>query len=299
MKYICEQLDSLLAQTLKPDKIIILDDASTDGTAQVIKTYIKDHEGSYPNFSFTINQKNRGWKANFKSLIVSTKADYIFPCDQDDIWLPTKIEKMVSVMEIYPQFDVLACSVEPLYEEGAQKVMAGATSNSGAIRTKRLDSDFMYVRRPGCTYCIRGSFIPLILPYWEEKYPHDAIFWRLATLEGGLGLLDEPLIKFRRHGGNASARKKQSHLDRLADIKYYIDFIEHAERFLATSRKCSDKAVKLLSECMKWLQARSDLLSEKGKLTDLEIILHDKRFYKSFRSLMLDILLSCFKNVEI
>lgn len=300
-KYVREQLDSLLVQTRLPDRIVVSDDCSTDGTPDIVREYAAEHADSPVSFELSLNDRNLGWKSNFRRMIVECGADYIFPCDQDDVWDSDKIAHMVEIMEANPDFDLLACSVEPFYEDGSHKTLAAteqADASHGLIEKKGLDPDFMYVVRPGCSYCVRGSFIPKIFPYWEETYPHDATIWRYAVLEGGAGLLNERLVRFRRHAGNASDRKKQSREDRIADVDYYIDFIGHAERYVSGNAQCQTGAMQLLSEWSKWLVARKKLL-ETGSLAAVAACMQGRRFYSSVRGFAADLLLAWAKGARI
>lgn len=299
-RYIVEQLDSLLSQTRLPNKICICDDCSTDDTPDVVSAYIAEHNISSINFDFSVNKENAGWKANFRRLILDCEADYLFLCDQDDIWEIDKIELMVRVMEERPDLDLLACSVTPIYESGSRKTGASTEqSNDGDyLKTMALSPSFMRVSRPGCTYCVRKSFTQRILPYWKDSYPHDATLWRLALLEDGVGLLNRRLVRFRRHAGNASGRQKQSRIDRLDDIDYYIDFIEQAKSFVVNESRCSNEAAELVHECALWLDSRKQLLLT-GRLSDAVRCFGYRRFYNTGRALVLDMLLAWVKDLKV
>ncbi|UEA46015.1 glycosyltransferase [Collinsella stercoris] len=300
-RYVRKQLDSLLSQRKLPDSIVISDDCSTDETPKIVRDYIAEHHDSPVSFEFSVNDKNIGWKANFMRLISHCEATYIFPCDQDDIWNPSKIESMVEIMEAHPDLDVLACSVEPIYEVGSQMTDAGsfeAEPGQELFEREDFSPNFMYIRHPGCSYCVRTSFVKRILPYWEEGYPHDAVLWRFAVLEGGAGVINERLIKFRRHEGNASDRRKQTRQDRIADVDYYIDFIEHAERFAADDFRCGAEAEKLLVDCRNWLDARKNLLCTGSLMAAIEC-LKRRRFYKSNRGLVLDLSFAWLKGLKV
>lgn len=290
-RYVREQLDSLLSQSRLPDSIIISDDCSNDDTSNIVRAYITEHRDSPVALEFSVNEKNVGWKANFKNLISCSEATYIFPCDQDDIWNPDKIANMVDVMEANPDLDVLACSVEPFYEEGSQKSDVGSAEVAPGVDLlvwEQLKPDFMYIRHPGCSYCVRGGFVKRILPYWEDTYPHDAVLWRYSVLEGGAAVLNERLVRFRRHDGNASDRKKQTKADRLADVDYYIDFVGHAKRFTEADERCGSESLSLLRSCEEWLDARKRLL-ETGGLGAAAACLKNRRFYKTTRGPVLDV----------
>ena len=94
-KYLRDQMDSLREQTMPIDEVIIMDDCSTDDTPVLVSAYIAEH--SLKGWKLVRNKQNQGWKKNFKSGFDLSTGDYIFPCDQDDIWRMDKIQKMVEV----------------------------------------------------------------------------------------------------------------------------------------------------------------------------------------------------------
>ena len=87
-RFLRQQLDSLYAQTRVPDEVVVCDDCSTDGTAEILEEYRKKY-----GLIYHVNDKNLGVNANFFKAISLCHGDYISICDQDDIWLPEKIEK--------------------------------------------------------------------------------------------------------------------------------------------------------------------------------------------------------------
>ena len=97
-RYIKEQLESIINQTRKVDEIIIFDDCSKDKTVQIIREAIKETE---IKIFLTVNEKNVGYIENFRRAIEKSTGDYIFLCDQDDVWMNDKVEKMLDIMEKY------------------------------------------------------------------------------------------------------------------------------------------------------------------------------------------------------
>lgn len=105
-KYIEEQLDSIQRQTRLPDEVLIFDDCSSDNTVEVVQKYIK--KNLTVGWKIERNIKNKGWKKNFYDGIKEATGDYVFLSDQDDIWIPDKIEMMVEVLEKNKDISVLA-----------------------------------------------------------------------------------------------------------------------------------------------------------------------------------------------
>lgn len=103
--YISEQLDTIRTQTLPPDEVIIADDGSSDGTYEFCTDYIARHK--LTGWRVYQNTHNLGVQKNFRAVLAECSGEYIFTCDQDDIWKPDKIASMVSVMKAYPQISLL------------------------------------------------------------------------------------------------------------------------------------------------------------------------------------------------
>lgn len=90
-KFLEEQIDSILNQSYKNIEIIISDDASTDNTVNIIKKY-----SQLKNIKYKIRDTNVGINQNFIEALSLCNGEFIAPSDQDDIWLPKKIEKLVT-----------------------------------------------------------------------------------------------------------------------------------------------------------------------------------------------------------
>lgn len=93
-KYIGEQIDSILAQTYGNIRLYVRDDGSADGTADILREY--EREGKLR----CIRGENKGFIDSFFELLkICGDAEYYAWCDQDDVWLPEKIERAVKVLE--------------------------------------------------------------------------------------------------------------------------------------------------------------------------------------------------------
>ncbi len=87
-RFLREQLDSLYGQTRVPDEVCVSDDCSKDGTVAILKEYQQKY-----GLKYSVNKCSLGVNKNFENAIRSCIGDYVMICDQDDIWLPQKIEK--------------------------------------------------------------------------------------------------------------------------------------------------------------------------------------------------------------
>ena len=97
-KYLREQLDTIRLQTRRADEVILCDDCSGDATVEIAEQYIREY-GLEAEWRILVNEKNLGYANNFHRAASLATGEYLFFADQDDLWKPEKIEKMVGVME--------------------------------------------------------------------------------------------------------------------------------------------------------------------------------------------------------
>ena len=103
-KYLQEQLDSISNQTRYPDEVVITDDGSTDSTVSILNNFKLE---SSLNCNISINTTNKGTAFSFKRSIDSCKGDVIAFCDQDDIWLPNKLERIEKEFNESPSIEYI------------------------------------------------------------------------------------------------------------------------------------------------------------------------------------------------
>lgn len=290
-KYLLEQLESLRNQTLKIDEVIIMDDCSKDETPELIRKYIIDNNLS--GWKLIENQTNQGWKKNFKLGFDLATGDYIFPCDQDDIWHLDKVQKMTECMKGHPEIELLAANYVTFFSEND----TGSGSKLYAARSKKMKSDeslellgidpkWPYVNRPGCVFCFTKLFYNSISSKWDTKYPHDAILWRFARMDHALGLLNYPVIDFRRHGNNATSEANWTIKSRIQTFNDYICFHEMA---LERVKSCEDK--KIVETGIRVLEKRKLFLTNGNILVWLELATKYQVFYNSIKGSLRDLLL--------
>ena len=205
-KYLNEQLHSILNQSSKPGELIICDDCSTDNTIQIIESY----SAKYPkNISVHLNEKNLGVIKNFEKAILLTTGDFIFLSDQDDIWYPDKIKKMISLLNENSNI-LLVFSNGDLIDETGESIgstLWGKWNFTEEIRenwknNKLAFHDLFKIHNKvtGATIAfkkkLKKHLIPIKVPldYW-----HDQWFALHAAALNGLYFTEESLIKYRVH----------------------------------------------------------------------------------------------------
>lgn len=203
-EFILEQLTSIRNQSLKVDKVVICDDFSTDNTCNIIDKFITENELS-DTWALIRNTENIGWRKNFHQLIKNINSDYIFLCDQDDIWFNDKVSCMVECLVENPNIEVLTSN----FQQFSKSDEILFTNNLENEKKEFFTWDISFynsVERPGCSYLIRGSFIRDLnrSPLFDGQNAHDAVIWSVSCVRGTLYNLDQVLIFWRRHQSSAT-----------------------------------------------------------------------------------------------
>lgn len=206
--YLRAQLQSLLQQTLLPTSLVISDDNSSDSTVDILEEFAAS--APFPVHILS-NPGPRGIQSNFRNALAHTKGDVVAWCDQDDIWGPTKLEEMMGALA-NPTVQCVAHSYQTVDSEG--NPLGGGRWFHGDRRLTGLDYANI-VSFHGCCMAFRADPIrSLLLENWptfsseeESETPmlHDFATLFIARHLGTVQYLDERLIRYRRHGGNATA----------------------------------------------------------------------------------------------
>jgi len=194
-KFIKDQIKSILQQLAAGDELIISDDGSTDQTLAVIRS-IED-----PRIQCIINQGEHGYTRNFENALNHATGDIIFLSDQDDIWCPNKVSRMRKALEdhdlVVSDARVVDEHLKTLYEShfALCNVQAGFVNN------------FMGTRYIGACMAFNRKLLKLILPFPKNQQlcPHDYWITIVGEMFARVSLVKQPLILYRRHGGNASS----------------------------------------------------------------------------------------------
>lgn len=193
-QYLREQLDSLAAQTRPPDELVVTDDGSTDSTLEILADFAKS--APFPVRLFE-NPINLGYNKNFEKAAKLCTGDIVFFCDQDDVWLPQKIDTVVN--EFCRSKDIMV-------------VMNDANVTDSLLNPKgftqfyniRLSGLTLEYFNTGCCSAHRKCWQELALPLPDEA-PYFDMWINLFAKDCGLALfIPRPLQLYRRHGENAS-----------------------------------------------------------------------------------------------
>ena len=206
-RYLPEQLDSLLGQTFRDFKIAILDDGSADRTPDILQEYRK----KYPNIITveTLPHNSGGAKYGFWTLMSSRRDDYLMLCDQDDVWLPDKVEKTLSCMrELERRFGgrtPLAVHTDLMVVDAKLTPLAPSFWQWADIDCSRTDFRFQLTHAvmTGCTVLYNRALAEYFTGQPRFFVMHDWWVMLTASAFGQVGWLPEPTILYRQHRDNA------------------------------------------------------------------------------------------------
>ncbi len=194
IRYIDEQIESILAQTLPVSEIVICDDGSNDGTRERLKEWAQRESQIVLQF----NEERLGFRNNFFLAITLCRSPLIALADQDDIWLPDKLERLLP----YLQTADLACSdLTAIDARGEVIAHSVAEYENRRIEKNPPFTTLLYTNVvTGCTALFKKELLT-DLPYDGERY-HDWWLALLASRRGGIAYLDAPTVLYRQHGEN-------------------------------------------------------------------------------------------------
>jgi glycosyltransferase involved in cell wall biosynthesis len=206
--YICETIDSVLAQTFTDYEIIVVDDGSTDNTKETLKAY-----GDKVRYFY---QTNQGQPAAENTAISNARGQYLAFVDDDDSWLPTKLEEQIKVLENDPDLGFVCCEAyytdadgkivhhwkkKPWHHENFISLYDGNFLNHSSVLLKRDLFDKI------------GGFDPALLT------TQDYDLWLRLAYVCKFKFMPVPLTKIRLHPNNKHKNKVRKLKDRVRIIQ--------------------------------------------------------------------------------
>jgi len=211
--YLADAIDSALNQTLAPLEVIVVNDGSTDETAQLLERY----RGRIN----PISQENRGLSAARNRGIAAAQGDLIAFLDADDIWLPEKMEKQLGCLEEHPQAALVHSQLYYWDTQTGERTIQrhrGRHEYTGRCYHRLFFQNgvipsTMIVRRE-CLAKVGGFDEEIRRPTCQD---YDLCLRIARHYE--FGFVDEPLILYRQH---ASSSTKRQVAENLADNVFVV-----------------------------------------------------------------------------
>lgn len=226
-RYIREQLESILSQLDAQDEVILSDDRSTDRTLAVvsslndrrIKVYIHPEtsnpfKGSYRKI-YTVYK-------NVEYALSKAAGDYIFLADQDDVWLPNKVDRVTKEFELGAE--VVLHNNQVVDMQGNVLVPSYFSWSKPSRSTVRFIVRCFY---QGASMAFNRRIKELSLPF-PDKWPVSHDHWIAAvgwTHGKNISFIHEPLLLYRRHGQNVSYSSEHSSNSLYFKISYRFNLL--------------------------------------------------------------------------
>ena len=280
-KYIIEQLESILRQSLQPDEVIISDDHSTDRTKELVTGFIE--KNCLSTWRFIENNTKKGVTNNVLNVLLQSKGEIIFLCDQDDVWETNKIETIVNAFD-----DDVACVISAItYIDGNGKTRKSRTAytniNDHYVDINELCSVCSYL---GMSAAVKRIVVETIKKDFMMDTTHDWALMIHARELGKIKYIGKPLQRYRQHDNNASVIKDGTRKDRR------IAFVSRQERIIKNSIMKVDREEfrSVMNEYTTFLNNRVEWI----KTGNFKAIMRNGKIYKklmySTRNFVADIL---------
>jgi len=217
--FLGEQLDSIISQRHLPGELIVCDDHSTDQTLQILRDYAS--RSPFP-VRIEVNEQRLGSTKNFEKAIGLCTGDIIALCDQDDVWLPHKLQTIAARFEREADLGLLFSNGYLIDGDGAplpgdmwsrfmfRRRLQRRMKNRARASDLLLSRYFM----TGATMAFRSSLRDLFMPIPKglQTFIHDRWIAVMAAAVSRVDLIDEKLIAYRLHAQQQMGVGKRSML---------------------------------------------------------------------------------------
>ncbi len=277
--YLVEAVESILNQTFTDFELIILDDCSTDNSADIAKSFTDKR------IIYHRNDTNLGLANNLNVGLRMAKGKYIARMDGDDISLPERFQTQIDFLESHPDIDLCSCGLQMF---GTENTIWVRESDPEAVKiTMMFYSPVLHAT----SVWRKDSFEKHQLYYDQETFPaEDYDLWSRAIFYCRLVNIPQVLYKYRIHGIQVTKTDDRvAQKDREIKLNYlkkavegcqddfYNDFID---KFLASNNAVS------INE-LKYLYKR--LINENSKFMFFNDKILRKRLYKYYQAKLVDL----------
>ena len=222
--YLCEQLDSIVSQTYTDWFILIRDDGSKNDTLKIINKYVDKYSGKI--ILIEADKNNIGPCQSYSRLLKFSTSDYIMFADQDDIWIPTKLEicmqRMHKMEKQYgTSFPLLVHTDLRVVDQKLQILQDSFMSyqNISGYRD-RTNQLLLQNSITGCTVLINKALKDISIPIPDRACMHDWWLALVASLFGKIGFIDIATVYYRQHADNFLGAQK-------SDASYLISKLKN------------------------------------------------------------------------
>lgn len=269
-RFLREQIDSLLRQTMPPDIIVCCDDGSSDDSLPWLQEYIRSI-GKEARFLLVKNEKNLGYIQNFYHALDLCDADLLFLCDQDDIWAEDKLEQMAGIFEKRSDVKLLSCAHVLIGAQGEviESLRYSQKSGSGAISPVCEKDIVTFFRWPGMTMAMRRDFWCSVRgEACAIAAPHDRVLALIAASQSAMYYFDRPLCSHRLHTSNSGGEENsmRTYLARDFKLNELQKSLQWLDAQLLHKNAFSVEAAQALSGYRRYIAYRLEALDRRSIL---------------------------------
>lgn len=211
--YLKEQIESIVCQLTQEDELIISLDPSSDNSKTVIESYQK----TYP-FITLLEGPGKGLIRNFENGLKHVHNEYVFLSDQDDVWKKNKVE---TVLNAFDENTMLVMHDAVITDSDLNEVSPSFFKERNVCTG--YYHNLLKNSYRGCCMAFRKEVLNYVLPFPTLLPMHDQYIALTAELMGDVKLIEEPLMKYRRHEENASSME---HAGIIQMIKWRVQIIK-------------------------------------------------------------------------
>ena len=199
-KYLREAVDSVLGQTLSEFELVVVDDCSTDASAEILRCY------QDPRLRVVRNDENVGCYESANIGLRLARARYVARLDSDDISMPNRLEQQYARLENDPDLAICAASFEVIDENGSTKRAIRARFGAGQL--------YYYLTFANClahsSVCFRRDVVLALGGYNERlRVAGDYDLWHRVSRVAKVVQIDEVLVKWREHSRSITSRDRE------------------------------------------------------------------------------------------
>ncbi len=211
-KFLKPQVDSVLSQLSQDDEIIVSDDGSSDNTIEILESYKDRRIKIFKN-------SRKGVISNIENALQQSIGEYIFLCDQDDVWVENKVSIIMKAI-VESDLVISDCYVT---DQNLNIIYESFYKQNNSKNNKWL----ALLKNPylGCCMAFNRKVLDTALPFPSKIPMHDIWIGNVAAFKFQIKFISDKLIFYRRHGNNTSTASAPTKASLMKQINYRLPVI--------------------------------------------------------------------------
>jgi glycosyltransferase involved in cell wall biosynthesis len=204
-EFLSKQLESIKQQTMPIHEMVVCDDGSSDETLAILERFSK--QVTFPVIVHR-NPENLGSSKNFEQCLKLCQGDLIFLCDQDDVWMPEKVERIVQYLEEHPEHEAVFSNATMIDQAGfpTGKTSFEQIEFTNEVQSQWLQGDSFRILLKG--YIVTGAALAIKkkalerispVPMITKELIHDGWIALNLSISNQIGFINDCLIQYREH----------------------------------------------------------------------------------------------------